>query len=154
MRSRSASSKRRSAATESNPSTFRRLPIENGTGSIATIGLDVQSRSPRGGFLFVLIRRNLVPKLPQALLGRRSAAYACGPTLAASATWATLPASDVFSKTIKVSDVEGFCRLRWQRTFALLDWTLRLLANQVQSLINRCQMMWNYCCCLILRICD
>ncbi len=64
-----------SGATESNQSQFFRLvPIENGPDSIATIDMNAQSRSPRGGFLLVLIWQNLGPKLPQALLGHRDAA--------------------------------------------------------------------------------
>ncbi len=62
----------------SNASEFHRLPIENRTGSMPTIGVNAQSRSPRGGFLLGLIWRNLGQKLPQALLGRRDAAYARG----------------------------------------------------------------------------
>ncbi len=57
-----------SGATESNRSQFfRRVLLENGPESMATIGMNVQSRSPRGGFLLVLIWQNLGPKLPQAL---------------------------------------------------------------------------------------
>ncbi len=62
-----------SGATESNRSQFRRVLIENGLESMATIDMNAQSRSPRGGFLLVLIWENLGPKLPQALLGHRDA---------------------------------------------------------------------------------
>ena len=53
--------------------------------------------------MFILIRRNLGPKLPQVLLGRRYAAFAWAPMLAALAKWTMLLASELIRRPSDVA---------------------------------------------------